>query len=69
MSDPAEPAVSVHGARNMSPEAREAVDVLIDIAKRQILEEPPDHTDGPSVEECAAGDRAHWADKYAGDSQ
>ncbi|MFF4536579.1 hypothetical protein [Streptomyces aureus] len=26
--------------------------------------EPPTHDAGPDVAECAAADRAHWADKY-----
>ena len=29
----------------------------------------PDPSAGPSVAECAAQDRAHWADKYAGEGQ
>lgn len=31
--------------------------------------DPPTRNDGPSVAECAAADRAHWADKYAGEGQ
>lgn len=58
MSDQPEPVVSIHGARDMSPEAREAVDALIAVAKQQITEDAT-HDDGPSVEECAEADR-HW---------
>jgi predicted esterase len=65
MTEPAEPVVSVHGARDMSPEAREAVEALIAVAKRQMTEDPPDHNDGPSVREAAADDRAYWTAKYA----
>lgn len=32
--------VSVHGARDLNPQAREALDALIDVATKQISEEP-----------------------------
>jgi hypothetical protein len=67
VTDQAEPVVSVHGARDMSPEAREAVDALIAVAKRQILEEPASDADGPSVREAAADDRAYWEQRDAGE--
>jgi hypothetical protein len=67
VTEPAEPVVSVHGARNMSPEAREAVEALIAVAKRQILEDPPDPSDGPSVAECAAVDRRWWGGERHGE--
>lgn len=57
MTDHTEPVVSIHGARDMSPEAREAVEALIAVAKQQITEEPPAHDCGPTVAECAAADR------------
>ena len=31
--------------------------------------QPPDPAAGPTVDECAAQDRAHWADRYAGKGQ
>jgi hypothetical protein len=34
-----------------------------------ITQPAPAHNAGPSVAECAAHDRAHWADKYAGEQQ
>lgn len=39
------PVVSVHGARDMSPEAREAVGALVDVAKRQMTEAPASDED------------------------
>jgi hypothetical protein len=50
-----EPAVSIHGARNLSPEARQAVEALIQVAKKQIGEQADDS--GPSIAEATANDR------------
>lgn len=36
------PVVSVHGARDLSPDAAEALDALVAVAKRQITEPGPD---------------------------
>ncbi len=58
MTDQIEPVVSVHGARELNPEAREAVEALIAVTKQQISETGHD---GPSVVECAANDR-RWFD-------
>jgi hypothetical protein len=55
MTSQPEPVVSIHGARNLSPEAREAVKALIEVAKKQLIEQVDDG--GPSVAECVANDR------------
>jgi hypothetical protein len=65
MTDHTEPVVSVHGARHLSPEAREAVEAIIAVAKRHIAETPPDHDDGPTVQEAADADRRWEHEKHS----
>ncbi|MFJ3507835.1 hypothetical protein [Streptomyces luteogriseus] len=61
-----EPVVSVHGARELNPEAREAVEALIAVAKQQITDAAPAHNAGPTVAECAEADR-RWPLEKAGE--
>lgn len=61
-----EPVVSVHGARDLNPEARDALEALIAVATRQINQPSPAHDAGPSVAEAAAADRA-WPLQKAGE--
>lgn len=65
MSDHPEPVVSVHGARDLSPDAREAVEALIDVATSQFGEAADGG--GPSVEECADDDARWWGGEKAGE--
>lgn len=61
MTDQPEPVVSIHGAHELSPEAREAVEALIAVAKQQIIETGHD---GPSITECAEADDRWELEKH-----
>lgn len=62
MTDQPEPVVSIHGARDLTPETREAVEALIAVAKAQITQ--PSDDNGPSVREAAANDRVWDLERY-----
>lgn len=66
MTDQTGPVVSVNGARDLNPEAREAVEALIAVAKQQITRDA-DHDGGPSVAECAEADARWWGGEKAGE--
>lgn len=63
MTDQTQPGVSIHGDRDLNPEARDALEALITVATRQINQPPAAHDAGPTVAEAKADDRAWDAEK------
>lgn len=62
-----EPVVSVHGARDLTPEARDALEALITVATQQINQPPTAHDTGPTVAEAKADDRAWFGAEKGGE--